>query len=179
MLSLFEQHMLRELADDYIRQVLDAIKNKQIDRVSIRYNRSTGDYDRKSFKAAVNASGKLYDSVQSRFGDNGFVVRCEPYIDKLIFGEAPGQPVNTTDIQQWMDDKELPPLGYATPGSILISNKINKFGSSIFIAHQGADSGLLSDVNIEASMNNVMNALKDHYANQVTAAFKESFKQAA
>lgn len=179
MLSLFEQHSLNEVVDDFIRQVLDAIKNKPIDRVSMRFNRATGEYDRRAFKATVNASGRLYDSVQKRFYDDGVVVRCEEYINDLIFGKPPGEPVDQTDIQQWMEDKKLPRLGYKTPGPKLISDKINKFGSSIFIAHQGKDSGLLSDVNIEAALLTLKQKLTEKYANQVAAEIVETFKIAA
>lgn len=179
MLSLFEQNILSELVDDFINQVLNAIKNKPIDRISLRFNRSTGEYDRKSFKAVVNSSGRLYDSVQKRFYDDGVVVRCEEYINKLIYGVPPGEPVSKTDIQRWMDDKGLPPLGYKTPGSELISTKLNNFGSSIFLAHNGQDSGLLSDINIEASLENLKSKLTSNYANQVAAEIVETFKIAA
>lgn len=164
MLSLFEQHELSIVLDDFTIQVLDAIKNKQIKR---KY--SSG----QSFQAPVMASGKLYDSVQKVFYDEGGRVICEAYIDKLIFGQPPGDQPETSDIEQWLKEKGL------SGDAFKIGEKIWRYGNSIYMEWHGANSGLLSDVNIQGSVEKLKEALTKKYADQVAAEIVEQFNVAA
>ena len=164
MLSVFEQYEISLVLQDFTDQVLDAIKNKQIKR-----QRVSG----QSFSAPVMATGKLYDSVQSVFYDEGGRVICEKYIENLIFGQPPGEQPDVSDIQQWMNAKGI--SGNAQG----IADKIWKDGNSIWLEHQGKDSGLLADINIQSSIERLTQKLTEKYANQVASEIVQQFKIAA
>src|SRR5688572_2784368 len=91
MLSLVDQYELKIIADDFISQVKNAIRTRMIRRRSRRPGVGI-------FEAAVNASGKLAESVHAEWTDEGVEIKCLEYIDKLIYGQAPGQAPNVSDI---------------------------------------------------------------------------------
>lgn len=165
MLTLFENNELNKVASSYMDQVRNALKNKQLERQAVRYDWLTRQYIYQGFKSAVNASGRLYDSVQSVDVDNGLQVICDSYIDNLIFGQAPGENVSVDDIMRWMNDKNLDPTERAAKN---IARKINKFGNSIFVEHQGQNSGLLDDVNIDAETTQMEEVLASRFAQNIS-----------
>lgn len=158
MLTLFEQQALREVADDFASQVVDAIKNKPIRRRSRKPGVGI-------FEAPVNATGRLANSVQPQFTDEGIQVLALAYIDNLIFGQAPGQAPNVMEIEKWLMAKGL---NYSPAG---IVKQIYKYGNSIFAEHQGEDSGLLADVNISGSIEKLKEKLSRQYAEDIAVNF--------
>jgi hypothetical protein len=161
-----EEQLLREVAEDFKSQVINAIQNKKIRRRSRRPGVGI-------FEAEVNASGRLAASVHDEWDDEGVKVLCNAYIDKLIFGQAPGANVNVSDIRQWISDKGLD----FKPETI--AQQIYLFGNSIWAEHQGADSGLLEDVDISGSLDRLQSKLTPHYANLVALKLIDEFKLAS
>lgn len=153
MLTLTEQNELRKIADEYIRQVVDAIKNKPIERKGQQGN----------FSAPVNASGKLADSVQSELFASGIRVTALGYIDTLIYGRKPGTMPPVSAIESWMQAKGLGGSPYG------IAHNIGRYGSTIWQRWQGQDSGLLSDVDIERQLTELDDWLAEKYGNLVFA----------
>ena len=170
MLTVFEQNEINKVASAYLEQILYAIKNKKIDRQSVRWDSRLRQYVYASFQAVVNASGRLYDSAQKVGTESGVNIIIDGYVDKLIFGQEPG-PVDVNDILRWMNEKDM---AASTDGAKLIANKINRFGSSIWVQHKGQDSGLFSDVNIDSLIEEMENNLATTYANNVVALIDES-----
>lgn len=171
MLTLFEQNEINKVCSSYLDQVLYAIKNKKIDRTAVRWDARMRQYVYRSFEAVVNSSGRLYDSAQKVGTDSGVNVIIDSYVDKLINGEGPGQPVSVDDILRWMNDKGMQS---SVRGATLIANKINRVGSSIYVKHQGQDSGLFEDVNIDDLLAEMESNLLGAYAQNVVAMIDET-----
>lgn len=140
----FEKIELQKIADDFIRQVQYAIKNKPIDRYSKRLG---------NFSSSVNASGELHDSLEKELTPDGIKVTCLAYIDYLIYGRPPGGIPPTDKIQSWLDAKGFDYNVYA------VSSNIGQFGSTIWQRHKGADSGLLADIDISDAFDELENKL--------------------
>jgi hypothetical protein len=171
MLTLFEQNEINKVCSSYLDQVLNAIKNKKVDRTAVRWDSRMRQYVYRSFEAVVNSSGRLYDSAQKVGTENGANVIIDGYVDKLIYGQEPGQPVDVDDILRWMGDKGMES---SIDGAKLIATKINRFGSSIYVKHQGQDSGLFSDVNIDDLLADMERNLLGAYAKNVVAMVDET-----
>jgi hypothetical protein len=163
-MTVFEQHTLKQFANDLIPEIINAIKTKKVARQSVRWDMAARQYIYRRFEAVVNASGRLADSVQDVYGDDQLKIICEGYIDKLIFGQEPGEPVDDSSILRWMDDKGL---ASSQRGAALIGTKINRFGSSIWIEHQGKDSGLFADIDFDSAIAKLQKTLADEYAENV------------
>lgn len=173
MLSLFEQHALNELVSDFKDQVIEAFKTKQIKRLSSRNEGGQRIYT--EFQAPVNATGNLVRSVRDESTEEGARVYCAAYVDKLIFGQEPER-VDELEILKWMKAKGI---NGGEGVASLISNKIYKEGSSIWLFWKGENSGLLADVDISFSLDKLKGVLTKQYADQVAAKLIEPFKVAA
>lgn len=143
-MTIFEQALFEDLATDYILQFQDAIKNKPIRRKSV--------YNPDGFEATVNASGKLHDSPRIEVTENSIDVHVLAYIDDLVYGKPPSK-VNKLDIEVWLQNK-----GLQYSATSIVEN-IKDFGNSIFIEHQGANSGLLDDIDISEMLDTVKQKL--------------------
>jgi hypothetical protein len=165
MLSIFEQALFQDLANDFIGQVKNAIKNKPVRRKT----KAKG-----SFSATVNASGKLADSLRVEIDDEGLSVICLAYIDQLVYG-APPQRIETSvfEIERWLAIKGL------DYNPVNVMTNLQKYGSSIFQEHQGANSGLLEDVNIEEKVRKVRERLTLKMIEEISSQIIEQFKIAA
>lgn len=137
-MTLFEQEALQSLADSYIDQFKNAIKNKPIKRKSVA--------NPEGFEAVANASGRLAESPRVEMTENSMDIYVLAYIDELVYGKAPGEKVSQLEIEKWLEAK-----GLNYPASAIVKN-IKDFGNSIFLEHQGANSGLLDDINIESKL---------------------------
>jgi hypothetical protein len=168
MRSLFEETELRSIADEFIKQVVFAVKNKQVRRRSRKAGKGI-------FYAPVDASGRLADSVHSEMTEDGIQVLCNDYIDKLIFGQPPGEAPGVLEIEQWIADKGLG--GELTAQGV--AKQIYMFGNSIWAEHDGKDSGLLEDVDISDQLDRLEQKLTTHYADIVATQIMEQFKLAA
>lgn len=137
-MTIFEQEALQSLADSYIEQFKDAIKNKPIKRKSVA--------NPEGFEAVANASGRLADSPRVEITDTSLDVYVLAYIDEIVYGKAPGGKVEKLEIEKWLEAKGL---NYSATS---IVNNIKDFGNSIFLEHQGGNSGVLDDINIDSKL---------------------------
>lgn len=175
MLTLSMQMVIETFARDLIKLIQTAIYTKPIKRISRR--RVKGKYIDKAFEAPVNASGNLAKTLRYELTDTRLSIYANDYIFDLIWGKPPTKSAMDNDltleykIRDWMavkgissnehsDDK----LGY------LITNKIQKFGSSIYLAHHGNNSGLLENI--------INNQIIKSYNAKFTATLEQEFKQA-
>lgn len=166
-LSIWEQYELNLLAEDFITQVRHAIKTKLIRR------RSTRDPDSRTFEAVANASGALAESAAPEFDDNALLVTIFAYVDNIIFGSPPGTMVEIVDIKNWMIVKQL------NLNPKRIAENIYREGSSIWREHQGKDSGVFEDVNIDNSIEKLREKLATKYVSQVADEIFKNFNVAA
>ena len=137
-MSIFEQEALQSLADSYIEQFKDAIKNKPIKRKSVA--------NPEGFEAVANASGRLADSPRVEITETSLDVYVLAYIDDIVYGKAPGAKVDKLEIEKWLEAKGL---NYSATS---IVKNIKDFGNSIFLEHQGGNSGVLDDINIDSKL---------------------------
>jgi len=165
MLTIFEQVLFQDLANDFISQVKNAIKSKPVKRKT----KAKG-----SFSAPVNASGRLADSLRIELDDEGLSVICLSYIDQLVYG-APPQRIETSvfEIERWLAVKGL------DYNPVNVMNNLQKYGSSIFQEHQGANTGLLENVNIDEKIKRVREQLTLKMIDEISSQIIEQFKVAA
>lgn len=141
-ITQFEKEQILGLCEWYALQVKDAIKNKPVNRRSV--------YNPDGFKAVVNATGALHDSVKVVQSDLVVAVTAFDYIDDVVFGLPPGKDVSLIELERWQLAKGLEDVSIA-------SAKINikQIGSSIWLEHQGANSGLLLDIPLQERIDNL------------------------
>lgn len=165
-MTVFEQHILSDLASWYIQQVRDAIKTKPITRKTKKQG---------EFSAVVNASGKLSDSLRFDISDKAINIYCLSYIDKLIYGQAPGRIDNTSvfEIENWIATKGL------NLNAVSVMNNLQANGSSIYQKHLGANSGLLSGISLEQKVNEAKEKLTLLSVKEIKEDFLNQFKNAA
>ena len=152
------------MAKDFTAQVKDAIANKPI----TRRTPSKG-----QFSSPAKASGDLIESIRTEFDDDGFSVLCSWYIMTLIYGIEPKKarpPISV--IEKWIQDKGLD----ISPWAVFYG--IYNNGSSIWQEHKGADSGLLSDVNIEARIEEVKRQLVLKQFDEISSEIYSLFQAA-
>lgn len=133
-----ERIQINALADELVRQIQYAIKNKPVERTGRRGGQSY------NFQSVVNATGRLHDSVQSENYEDGVRVTALEYIETLIYGRKPGSIPPITAIEQWQAAKGV------GGDSFTIAQSIGRYGSTIWQRFQGAESNLLEDINIDA-----------------------------
>lgn len=129
MLSPNEEILLRNFAEQTKADIQNAIKTKRITKFG-----------------AVNSSGRLHDSVEIIYTDNGFKILANGYIEGLIDGIAPGQSTaRNLDIKSWIQEKPVnAPIPINTL-AYLIVRSISKKGNMVWRTHKGQNSGLLED----------------------------------
>jgi hypothetical protein len=127
-LSPNEEILLRNFAEQTKADIQNAIKTKRITKFG-----------------AVNSSGRLHDSVEIIYTDNGFKILANGYINTLIWGRRPGSFPPISPIESWIKekpistDKPIKSLAYA------IATKMQKEGNMVWRTHKGQNSGLLED----------------------------------
>jgi hypothetical protein len=128
-LSPNEEILLRNFAEQTKADIKNAIKTKRITKFG-----------------AVNSSGRLHDSVEIIYTDNGFKILANGYIEGLIDGIAPGKSTaRNLDIKTWIQEKPLSvPIPINTL-AYLIVRSISKKGNMVWRTHKGQNSGLLED----------------------------------
>ena len=129
MLSPNEQILLRTFAEQTKADIQHAIKTKRITKFG-----------------AVNSSGRLHDSVEIIYTDNGFKILANGYIEGLIDGIAPGQSTATNlGIKSWIQEKPVSANIPTNTLAYLIVRSISKKGNMVWRTHKGQNSGLLED----------------------------------
>jgi hypothetical protein len=148
-MTIFEQEIFNEIAQDYIQQFKNAIETKPVKRKAVRKGKN-GSVEYIKFEAVVNASGNLANSPRIELTETELNIYVAGYIDELIYGKAPSPlDVSALEIETWMRSKGIDPEFVSVDK---IMNNIEEFGTSIFREFQGQDSGLLDDINIEGSI---------------------------
>jgi hypothetical protein len=137
MLSPNEQIIVRSFAEQIQADIRTAIKTKRITKFG-----------------AVNSSGRLHDSVEIVYADNGFKIIANGYIDSLIWGRRPGSFPPIAAIESWIREKPISSslpiksLAYAIAQTLKGDPKesnLYKYGNMVWRTHKGANSGLLED----------------------------------
>lgn len=165
MLTIFEKSLFEDLANDFIAQVKNAIQTKQVTRKT----KAKG-----QFSSTVNASGRLANSLRMELDDAGLSVLCLSYIDALVYG-APPQRIETTvfEIENWLNVKGL------DYNAANVMSNLQKYGSSIFQEHNGQNSGLLDDVNIDSKLETLKQKLTLKMVEEISSQIVEQFNYAA
>jgi len=151
MLSLAQEVVISNFAKDLIKLLQRVIREKPIKRVSRR--RVKGKYVDKIFYSPVNASGDLAKTLRYELTGTRLSIYANDYIYDLIWGKAPSKTAMGVDfnlenkISKWMSDKGIESVDMDKDTlAQAITNKIQKFGSSIYLAYQGKNSGLLENI---------------------------------
>ncbi len=175
MLTLGQQVVIESFAKDLIKLLQNVIRTKPIKRVSRR--KVKGKYVDKSFTSPVNASGNLANTLRYELTSTHLSIWANDYIYELVWGKPPSLSASDNDhnleagIRKWMSDKGISSTTISddTLGQ-LITNKIQKFGSSIYLAYHGNNSGLLENIINEQMIKN--------YNAKFTEQLKEDFIKA-
>lgn len=160
MLSPNENIILRNFAEQLKADIQTAIKTKKVTKYG-----------------AVNSSGRLHDSVEIKYTDNGFQILANDYIEGLIYGVAPGQSTATIDqISRWIDEK---PIKASIPNgtlAALIIRKQMKEGNMIWRTHKGANSGLLTDALSDDKFDNFVELIASAAVTDLSENIVRSFE---
>lgn len=159
MLSPAENIILRNFAEQLKAEIQNAIKTKKVTKFG-----------------AVNSSGRLHDSVEIRYTENGFQILANDYIKGLIYGVRPGESTATqAEIERWIDEK---PVSSSIPTdslAALILRKQKKEGNMVWRTHKGANSGLLEDALSDEKFDNFIELLASKSVDNLTDALVNSF----
>lgn len=175
MLTLGQQLVIENFAKELIKLLQDVIKNKPIKRVSRR--KVKGRYVDKTFESPVNASGNLARTLRYELTDTSLSIYANDYIYDLIWGKPPSKTAMSVDhnldnkIKDWMQVKGINAIGIDEDTlSSLITRKIQKFGSSIYLAYHGQNSGLLENI--------INQQIIANYNSKFTKQLEQDFKEA-
>lgn len=178
MLSLGQQLVIEQFAKQIVMNVVGILKTKNIDRKSVRYEE--GKRIEKSFKSGVNASGNLVRSVRFELTETNLIVYANDYIYYLIYGRKPtGSGGNGTlkdRIRGWIDEKGITPDDGISKDTLafLISRKIHREGSAIYLYFKGQNSGLLNNILTES----LIKTYNDKFTQQLNEEFATIFNEA-
>lgn len=178
MLSLGQQIVIENFAKDLIKLMQNVIRNKPIKRISRR--RVNGKYIDKPFESPVNASGNLAKTLRYEITGTRLSIYANDYIYDLIYGKAPSKTAMGIDhnleskIRSWMSSKGIESINMDDDTlAQRITNKIQKFGSSIYLAHHGQNSGLLENL----ISDNLIRDYNAKFTQQLESEFKQAWQQ--
>lgn len=163
-MTVYEQQLFNDFGLWYAEEVKKAIKNKPIKRKSI--SKPDG------FESVVNASGQLHDSVRHEVTDQEVNVYALSYIDKLIFGQPPGERVEVSEIEKWLEARGL------NYNARTVTRNIRAVGSSIWNEFEGRNSGLLLDIPLEQKIEELKQQLLLRSVEEIKSDFIETMKAA-
>lgn len=162
MLSPSENIILRNFAEQLKAEIQKAIKTKKITKFG-----------------AVNSSGRLHDSVEIRYTENGFQILANDYIDGLIYGVRPGETTATTaDLARWIDEKPIQSSVPTDSLAALMLRAQKKEGNMVWRTHKGANSGLLTDALSDDKFDNFIELLASASVEEMTDAIIDSYELA-
>lgn len=160
MLNPSEQIILKNFAERLRSDIQKAIKTKKVTKFG-----------------AVNSSGRLHDSVEIQYTDNGFKILANDYIEGLIWGVKPGDSTATVgDIENWIQEK---PIQSSIPSGTLaamIIRKQQKEGNMIWRTHKGANSGLLTEALAEDKFDSFIELIASASVEQLSDNVVKSFE---
>jgi hypothetical protein len=159
MLSPSEQVILRNFAEQLKADIQKAIKTKKVTKFG-----------------AVNSSGRLHDSVEIKYTENGFQILANDYITGLIWGVRPGESTaRVLDIKSWIQEKPVnAPIPINTL-AYLIVRSISKKGNMVWRTHKGANSGLLTDALSDDKFDRFIDLLSSQAVTDLTERIVQSF----
>ena len=178
MLTFAMEVVISNFAKDVIKILQNVIREKPIKRVSRR--RVKGKYVDKVFYAPVNASGELAKTLRYEITETRLSIYANDYIYDLIYGKAPSKTAMGIDhnleskIRSWMSSKGIESINMDDDTlAQRITNKIQKFGSSIYLAHHGQNSGLLENI----ISDNLIRDYNAKFTQQLESEFKQAWQQ--
>lgn len=159
MLSPSEQVILRNFAEQLKADIQKAIKTKKVTKFG-----------------AVNSSGRLHDSVEIKYTENGFQILANDYITGLIWGVRPGESTaRVLDIKSWIQEKPVnAPIPINTL-AYLIVRSISKKGNMVWRTHKGVNSGLLTDALSDDKFDRFIDLLSSQAVTDLTERIVQSF----
>lgn len=168
--------VIEAFAKDLIKLIKFAIEHKPIKRISRR--RVKGKYVNTSFTSPVSASGDLAKTLTYKLTDTSLSIYANDYIYELIYGKKPTSSAGGNDhnlesqIKKWMSDKGIKAEAGQSQDTLahLITEKIRKFGSSIYLANHGQNSGLLNNI--------ISQQMIQEYNRKFNVQLGEEFKEA-
>lgn len=160
MLSPNEQILLQNLAEQTKAEVVNAIKTKSVTKFG-----------------AVNSSGRLANSVEIKYTNNGFQIWANGYITGLIWGVKPNETTATLgDIQNWIQEKPLTTEIPVNTLAAMILRKQRKDGNMVWRTHKGANSGLLGDVMTPQTLDGWVQLLASKSVEELTEEIVKAFE---
>jgi hypothetical protein len=176
MLTLSQQILIEQFAQKVITDLKIILKTKPIPRKSVKYE--NGVRKESTFQAPVSASGKLANSLRYEITDTQLVIYSEDYIYFSVYGRKPS--VNGTkpgklidSIKQWIKDKPIISDISENQLAYLITRKIHREGSSIYLFSGKKNTGLLDNV-ITTEM---IKEFNDKFTKQIEADIAAEFKK--
>lgn len=159
MLSPSENIILRNFAEELKIEIQKAIKTKRVTKFG-----------------AVHSSGRLHDSVEIRYTENGFQILANDYIEGLIYGVRPGESTAThADIARWIDEKPIQSSVPTDSLAAIILRKQKKEGNMVWRTHKGANSGLLEDALSDDKFERFTELIASQSVESLTDALVKSF----
>lgn len=166
MLTASQEIVISYLAQQIISKTGQAFVSKPIARRSVRYE--NGQRNTSDFSAPVNSTGSLLKSLRFEIVGTTLVIYANDYVHYLVYGRGPtgttgGNGSVKNEILQWIKAKGIRPTDEITENQLLflITRKIHREGSSIYLKNGHNDSGLLSSV--------LTNELQDDFNGKFTA----------
>jgi hypothetical protein len=176
MLTLSQQVLIEQFAQKVITDLKIILKTKPIPRKSVKYE--NGVKKESTFQAPVSASGKLANSLRYEITDTQLVIYSEDYIYFSVYGRKPS--VNGTkpgklidSIKQWIKDKPITSDISENQLAYLITRKIHREGSSIYLFSGKKNTGLLDNV----ITNEMIKDFNDKFTKQIEADIAAEFKK--
>lgn len=153
---LLVDEILRQFGERIVNQLKLDIGNKKITKFG-----------------AVNASGKLKESIRYEVSSGTLRVYALGYSYFLEFGRKPGKRPPTAAIAQWIEDKGIVPDGKISKKSLafLIAKKIGEKGSLIY---QQGGSDLLSGIINEDLINDIKSEVFTAITDSVVNSFRSN-----
>lgn len=148
MLTVAQEVVIEIFAKQLIDRIGLAIRNKPINRTSVRYE--NGQRITTDFTSPVNATGKLLRSLRFEITETHLIIHGENYAYFLIYGRKPtqakGKGTVKEEILKWIRAKNISSEISEKSLAFLISRKIHREGTSIYIKHKGQNSGLIDNI---------------------------------
>lgn len=151
MLTASQEIVISYLAQQIISKTGQAFATKPIARTSVRYE--NGQRKTSDFSAPFNATGSLIKSLRFEIVGTTLVIYANDYVHYLVYGRGPtgsggGNGSVKSEILRWVRAKGIKPSDDITESQLvfLITRKIHREGSSIFLKHGHKDYGLLNTI---------------------------------
>lgn len=148
--------------NNFVEQVKNAIKTKNVNRFTKRKG---------SFTAPVNNTGNLINSIRIYSTEEEIKVWCAGYVLTLIYGRQPGTMPPVDKIDSWLQSKGINANAFA------VAKSMQEFGSSIWQANHGSDSGLFSEVDLTEPIENLKRMIALTQLTKINSELIQSLKE--